>query len=162
MGAWSPDSKTHVATMTKGDFAHNEKSVTLDYPTSIKIVHTNSQGTKTTLKDSFPILKGEIIDATVLNKKELIGFLEDQIKDAKSKNVLFSLHMKATMMKVSDPIIFGHAVEVFFKNVFKKHSQTLDEIGVDVKNGFGDLISDIQKLPENKRKEIEADIKKAL
>ena len=162
MGAWSPDSKTHVATMTKGDFAHNEKSVTLDHPTSIKIVHTNSQGSKTILKDSFPLLKGEIIDATVLSKKELIGFLDKQIKDAKSKNVLFSLHMKATMMKVSDPIIFGHAVEVFFKDVFDKHSKTFEEIGVDVKNGFGDLLNDIQKLPENKRKEIEADIKKAL
>ncbi len=162
MGAWSPDSKTHVATMTKGDFAHNEKSITLDHPTSIKIVHTNSQGSKTILKDSFPLLKGEIIDATVLSKKELIGFLDKQIKDAKSKNVLFSLHMKATMMKVSDPIIFGHAVEVFFKDVFNKHSKTFEEIGVDVKNGFGDLLNDIQKLPENKRKEIEADIKKAL
>ena len=162
MGAWSPDSKTHVATMTKGDFAHNEKSITLDHPTSIKIIHTNSQGSKTILKDSFPLLKGEIIDATVLSKKELIGFLDKQIKDAKSKNVLFSLHMKATMMKVSDPIIFGHAVEVFFKDVFNKHSKTFEEIGVDVKNGFGDLLNDIQKLPENKRKEIEADIKKAL
>ena len=162
MGAWSPDSKTHVATMTKGDFAHNEKSITLDHPTSIKIVHTNSQGSKTILKDSFPLLKGEIIDATVLSKKELIGFLDKQIKDAKSKNVLFSLHMKATMMKVSDPIIFGHAVEVFFKDVFDKHSKTFEGIGVDVKNGFGDLLNDIQKLPENKRKEIEADIKKAL
>ena len=162
MGAWSPDSKTHVATMTKGDFAHNEKSITLDHPTSIKIVHTNSQGSKTILKDSFPLLKGEIIDATVLSKKELIGFLDKQIKDAKSKNVLFSLHMKATMMKVSDPIIFGHAVEVFFKDVFDKHSKTFEEIGVDVKNGFGDLLNDIQKLPKNKRKEIEADIEKAL
>ena len=162
MGAWSPDSKTHVATMTKGDFAHNEKSITLGHPTSIKIVHTSSQGSKTILKDSFPLLKGEIIDATVLSKKELIGFLDHQIKDAKSKNVLFSLHMKATMMKVSDPIIFGHAVEVFFKDVFNKHSKTFEEIGVDVKNGFGDLLNDIQKLPENKRKEIEADIKKAL
>jgi len=162
MGAWTSDSKTHVATMTKGDFAHNEKSVTLGHPTSIKIVHTNSQGSKTILKDSFLILKGEIIDATVLSKKELIGFLDKQIKDAKSKNVLFSLHMKATMMKVSDPIIFGHAVEVFFKDVFDKHSKTFEEIGVDVKNGFGDLLNDIQKLPENKRKEIEADIEKAL
>ena len=162
MGAWSPDSKTHVATMTKGDFAHNEKSVTLEKPTSIKIVHTDSQGKKTILKDNLPLLKGEIIDATVLSKKDLIEFLEAQIKDAKSKNILFSLHMKATMMKVSDPIIFGHAVEVFFKDVFKKHLQTFDEIGVDVKNGFGDLLSDIQKLPENKRKEIETDIKKAL
>ncbi len=97
-----------------------------------------------------------------MSKKALIEFLEDQIKDAKAKNVLFSLHMKATMMKVSDPIIFGHAVEVFFKDVFKKHAQTLDEIGVDVNNGFGDLISEIQKLPENKRTEIEADIKKVL
>lgn len=162
MGAWSPDSKTHVATMTKGDFAHNEKSVTIEEPTSIKIVHTNSQGSKTILKDKLSLLKGEIIDASVLSKKELIKFLEDQIKDAKSKNVLFSLHLKATMMKVSDPIIFGHAVKVFFKDVFKKHSKAFEEIGVDIKNGFGDLLNDIQKLPENKRKEIEADIKMVL
>ena len=158
MGAWSSDSKTHVATMEVNDFAHNEKSVTLDDATSIKIVHTDSDGTTIILKDSLALLKGEIIDATVLSKKDLIHFFEEQIADAKATNVLFSLHMKATMMKVSDPIIFGHAVKVFFKNVFTKHAETLDEIGVDVNNGFGNLVEKIQNLPEAKRKEIQADI----
>ena len=158
MGAWSSDSKTHVATMEANDFAHNEKSVTLDDATSIKIVHTDSDGTTIILKDSLALLKGEIIDATVLSKKDLIHFFEEQIADAKATNVLFSLHMKATMMKVSDPIIFGHAVKVFFKNVFTKHAETLDEIGVDVNNGFGNLVEKIQNLPEAKRKVIQADI----
>ena len=158
MGAWSSDSKTHVATMEANDFAHNENSVTLNDATSIKIVHTDSDGTTTILKDSLALLKGEIIDATVLSKKNLLTFFEEQIADAKANNVLFSLHMKATMMKVSDPIIFGHAVKVFFKDVFTKHTETLDEIGVDVNNGFGNLIEKIQGLPEAKRKEIQADI----
>ena len=158
MGAWSSDSKTHVATMEANDFAHNENSVTLNDATSIKIVHTDSNGTTTILKDSLALLKGEIIDATVLSKKNLLTFFEEQIADAKANNVLFSLHMKATMMKVSDPIMFGHAVKVFFKDVFTKHAETLDEIGVDVNNGFGNLIEKIQSLPEAKRKEIQADI----
>ena len=158
MGAWSSDSKTHVATMEANDFAHNENSVTLNDATSIKIVHTDSNGTTTILKDSLALLKGEIIDATLLSKKNLLTFFEEQIADAKANNVLFSLHMKATMMKVSDPIIFGHAVKVFFKDVFTKHAETLDEIGVDVNNGFGNLIEKIQGLPEAKRKEIQADI----
>ena len=158
MGAWSSDSKTHVATMEANDFAHNENSVTLNDATSIKIVHTDSDGTTTILKDSLALLKGEIIDATVLSKKNLLTFFEEQIADAKANNVLFSLHMKATMMKVSDPIIFGHAVKVFFKDVFTKHAETLNEIGVDVNNGFGNLIEKIQGLPEAKRKEIQADI----
>ena len=114
MGAWSSDSKTHVATMQSGDFYHNEKSVTLTDATSIKIVHTDSNGTTTILKDSFKLLKGEIIDATVLSKTALVSFFEAQIADAKAKGVLFSLHLKGTMMKVSDPIIFGYAVKVFF------------------------------------------------
>ena len=158
MGAWSSDSKTHVATMEANDFAHNENSVTLNDATSIKIVHTDSNGTTTILKDSLALLKGEIIDATVLSKKNLLTFFEEQIADAKANNVLFSLHMKATMTKVSDPIIFGHAVKVFFKDVFTKHAETLDEIGVDVNNGFGNLIEKTQGLPEAKRKEIQADI----
>jgi len=158
MGAWSSDSKTHVATMEVGDFEHNEKSVTVPEATSIKIVHTDTHGTETILKDSFKLLKGEIIDATILSKTALINFLEAEIADAKAKNVLFSLHMKATMMKVSDPIIFGYAVKVFFKNVFAKHAEILDEIGVDVNNGFGNLVEKIQGLPEAKRNEIQADI----
>lgn len=158
MGAWSSDSKTHVATMDAGDFEHNEKSVTVPNATTIKIVHTDTKGTETVLKENLPLLKDEIIDATVLSKTALMSFLETQIADAKAKNVLFSLHMKATMMKVSDPIIFGHAVKVFFKNVFAKHAEVLDEIGVDVNNGFGNLLEKIQSLPETKRLEIEADI----
>ena len=158
MGKWSSDSKTHVATMTQGDFCHNEKSVTLTNPTSVKIVHSDSNGNSTVLKENIALLAGEIIDATVMNKKALLSFLEEQVKDAKDAGVLFSLHMKATMMKVSDPIIFGHAVRIFFADVFKKHGQTLEEIGVDVNNGFGNLVSKLQELPEAKRKEIEADI----
>ena len=162
MGAWSSDSKTHVATMTAGDFAHNEKSVTVDKATSIKIQHTDSNGNTIVLKESFPLLQSEIIDATVLSKKALISFLKEQVEDAKSKNVLFSLHMKATMMKVSDPIIFGHAVRVYFKDLFDKHGKTFEEIGVDVNNGFGNLLSNLDEVSDDKRKEIEADIKLAL
>jgi isocitrate dehydrogenase len=158
MGAWSSDSKTHVATMQSGDFYHNEKSVTLTDATSIKIVHTDGNGTTNILKDSFKLLKGEIIDATVLSKTALVSFFEAQIADAKAKGVLFSLHLKGTMMKVSDPIIFGYAVKVFFKDVFAKHFETLEKIGVDVNNGFGNLVEKIQQLPEAKRNEIQADI----
>jgi len=124
MGVWSSDSKTHVATMDANDFAHNEKSLTLNDETNISISHTDSHGNTTVLKDSFKILKGEIIDASVMNKKALLSFLNEQVADAKDKGVLFSLHMKATMMKVSDPIIFGHAVKIFFKDVFTKHAET--------------------------------------
>ena len=158
MGEWSKDSKTHVATMKQGDFRSNEKSVTLDAATSVRI-ELDSNGTKTILKDNLSLLQGEIIDATVLSKKALLSFLENEIEDAKAKGVLFSLHLKATMMKVSDPIIFGHAVRVFFKNVFEKHQATFDEIGVDVNNGFGDLLSKINDLPVAKKGEIEADIR---
>ena len=158
MGAWSADSKTHVATMHHGDFAHNEKSITLSEATTVKIQHTNHNGAKSILKDNVSILKDEIIDGAVMSKKALLQFLSEQVADAKKNDVLFSLHMKATMMKVSDPIIFGHAVRVFFKSVFDKHAATLQEIGVDVNNGFGNLVSQLRELPEAKRKEIEADI----
>lgn len=158
MGAWSSDSKTHVATMEAGDFAHNEKSVTVSEATNVKIEFTDANGNTTLLKENTPLLKDEIIDATVMSKKALIAFLDEQINDAKENNVLFSLHMKATMMKVSDPIIFGHAVRVFFKDVFAKHQATLDEVGVDVNNGFGNLLSKLEELPADKRSEIEADI----
>ncbi|NLP56674.1 NADP-dependent isocitrate dehydrogenase [Lutibacter sp. B1] len=159
MGAWSADSKTHVATMGKGDFYSNEKSLTISTDTDVKIKFIDKNGTTTVLKDKTALLAGEIIDATVMSKKALVNFLEKQIKDAKDKNVLFSLHMKATMMKVSDPIIFGHAVSVFFKNVFEKHGTLLEELGVDVNNGFGDLLNKIQNLPETQKSAIEADIK---
>ncbi len=162
MGEWSSNSKTHVATMNHGDFAHNEKSITLDVATNVKIEHVDSNGNTTVLKDNLALLKGEIVDATVMSKKALLSFLEEQVADAKEKNVLFSLHMKATMMKVSDPIIFGHAVRTYFKDVFAKHAETLEKIGVDVNNGFGDLLADLKKLPEAKYNEIEADINNAL
>ena len=161
MGVWSSDSKTHVATMDANDFAHNEKSLTLNDETNISISHTDSHGNTTVLKDSFKILKGEIIDASVMNKKALLSFLNEQVADAKDKGVLFSLHMKATMMKVSDPIIFGHAVKIFFKDVFTKHAETLDNLGVNVNSGFGNLLERIQELPEATRKEIETDIESA-
>ncbi|MGZ0016460.1 NADP-dependent isocitrate dehydrogenase [Yeosuana sp. AK3] len=162
MGAWSKDSKTHVATMTQGDFAHNEKSITLKAATDISIVHYDIHGNKTILKHNLSILKDEIIDATILSKKALLTFLKEQIEDAKTKNVLFSLHMKATMMKVSDPIIFGYAVKVFFAPVFEKHANIFKSINVDANNGFGNLLSKIQELPDVKRHEIEADIELTL
>ncbi|MGB1042856.1 MAG: NADP-dependent isocitrate dehydrogenase, partial [Tenacibaculum sp.] len=137
MGAWSADSETHVATMTDGDFAHSEKSTTVPNVTDVQIVHTDANGTKTVLKEKVSLLAEEVIDASVMSKKALLAFLDQQVADTKEKGLLFSLHMKATMMKVSDPIIFGHAVRVFFKDLFTKHAQTFKEIGVDVNNGFG-------------------------
>lgn len=162
MGAWSKNSKTHVATMSKGDFAHNEKSLTLKSATKISIEHLDANGNKTILKNNLSIQKDEIIDATVMSKKALLEFLKEQIADAKAKNVLFSLHMKATMMKVSDPIIFGYAVKVFFASVFEKHASVFKSLNIDANNGFANLLSKIQELPEVKREEIEADIQLAL
>ena len=158
MGVWTADSKTHVATMTEGDFAHNEKSVTLANATTVRIQHIATNGESTVLKENISLLAGEIIDATTLSKKALLSFLETEIADAKKQNVLFSLHMKATMMKVSDPIIFGHAVKVFFKDLFAKHQEVFDEIGVNVNNGFGHLTNSLENLPTDKKNEILADI----
>ena len=162
MGTWSAASKTHVATMTAGDFAHNEKSVTIETATTISIVHISENGTKTVLKENLQLLEKEIIDATVMSKKALISFLEAQYQDALDNNILFSLHMKATMMKVSDPIIFGHAVRVYFDALFQKHGETFKKIGADVNNGLGNLLGKLGALPEEKRAEITADIKKAI
>ncbi|NRB84553.1 MAG: NADP-dependent isocitrate dehydrogenase [Winogradskyella sp.] len=162
MGAWSSDSKTHVATMSQGDFAHNETSVTINEATTVKIVHTDKNGNTTILKDNLDLLAGEIIDTTYMSKAALLNFLEQEIKDAKDQDVLLSLHMKATMMKVSDPIIFGHAVRTFFKSVFDKYAETFEEIGIDPNNGFGDILDNINELPEAKRKEIEAEINASL
>ena len=162
MGAWSAESKTHVATMTAGDFAHNEKSITTKEATSVSIVHISENGVKTVLKEQLTLLEGEIIDATILSKKALITFLEEQYRDALDKNILFSLHMKATMMKVSDPIIFGHAVRVFFADLFKKHGKTFKEIGADVNNGLGNLLGKLNELTKEKSTEIKADIQYAL
>jgi len=158
MGAWASDSKSEVATMSSGDFAHNEKSVTINNSKTVNIQFIGENKSTFLLKKDLPLISGEIIDATVLSKNALLEFLKAQITDAKEKNILFSLHMKATMMKVSDPIIFGHAVKVFFADVFEKHSETFSELGIDPSNGFGNILSIIQELPEVKRKEIEADI----
>ncbi|WP_147676113.1 NADP-dependent isocitrate dehydrogenase [Algibacter pacificus] len=161
MGPWTSDSKTHVATMSAGDFANNEKSITLPEATTIKIEHTDTNGNVTVLKDSFNILKDEIIDAAVMSKKALLAFFETEFADAKAKDVLLSLHMKATMMKVSDPIIFGHAVRVYLKDVFEKYGETFEEIGVDVNNGYGNLVENLKELPEAKQTEIKAAIEAA-
>ncbi len=158
MGAWSKDSKTHVATMEAGDFAHNEKSITLAEATHVNIEHIDAHGKITVLKNNISLLKDEIIDATVMNKKALVSFLDQQVADAKAKGILFSLHMKGTMMKVSDPIIFGHAVKAYYKDVFEKHGETIKELGVNVNSGVSNLLSRIKELPEAKRKEIEDDI----
>jgi len=158
MGEWSSDSETHVATMTQGDFAHNEKSITIGNATKVSIQHISNTGNKTILKEGLPLLDGEIIDATVMSKKALISFLENEIKDASDKGILLSFHMKATMMKVSDPIIFGHIVKTYFKEVFEKHGETFTKIGVDVKSGFGNLLSNLDELTLEKKTEILKDI----
>ncbi|CAM3484092.1 NADP-dependent isocitrate dehydrogenase [Zobellia roscoffensis] len=162
MGAWSPDSKTHVATMNHGDFKANEKSLTLPSATDIKIELVKNDGNTVVLKDKLGLLEGEIIDATVLSKNALVAFLKEQVKDAKDKGVLFSLHMKATMMKVSDPIIFGHAVEVFFADVFTKHASTFKTIGISANDGLENLFTKLNELPADQKEAIEKDIKKAI
>ena len=158
MGEWKSDSRSHVSTMSSGDFRSNEKSVTIESASTVRIEHVSADGTVKVLKDGIALLAGEIIDGTVMSQTALVSFLEEQIGDAKSQGILFSLHMKATMMKVSDPIIFGHCVKVFFKDVFSTHKATLEKLGVDVNNGFGDLLAKIGTLPEAERKTIENDI----
>ncbi|MEJ1393217.1 MAG: NADP-dependent isocitrate dehydrogenase, partial [Candidatus Sedimenticola sp. (ex Thyasira tokunagai)] len=158
MGAWSTDSKSHVATMSSGDFASNEKSTTMAEATDAKITFIGSDGSTTVLKESTPLEAGEIVDATFMSRKALTQFLAEQVEDAKAQDVLFSLHMKATMMKVSDPKIFGHAVKVFYSDVIAKHADTIAELGVDFNNGLGDLYAKIENLPADKKAEIEADI----
>ena len=161
MGEWKSDSKTHVATMSSGDFANNEKSVTVSNATNISIKHISNNGTETVLKESINLLDGEIIDATTMSKKALISFLEEQVADAKEKDILLSLHMKGTMMKVSDPIIFGHAVKVFFKDLFEKHADTFKKIGVNANVGFGNVLSNLNEVSADKKAEILADIDEA-
>ncbi len=146
MGAWSKDSKTHVATMGDNDFFSNEKSVTVPEATEVSFVFTDKDGKQTNLRKPLALQAGEILDATVLNKNALVKFLDEQIADAKDKGVLFSIHMKATMMKVSDPIIFGYAVKAFFKPVFDKYGKELEAAGVNVNNGFGNLLGNLDKL----------------
>ena len=160
MGEWSKNSKSHVAHMNSGDLRSNEKSLTITKKTAgnARIEFVDKNGTAKVLKESVLLLDGEIIDATVMSKNALRTFFEKQIEDAKNMGVLFSLHMKATMMKVSDPIIFGHAVSVFFKDVFEKHSCVFAKLDINPNNGLGDLYAKIENLPEDKRSEIKADI----
>ncbi len=158
MGAWSSDSKSHVASMTDGDFYDSETSTTLSAATEFKIVHVDTSGTETELKGFDTLLAGEVIDSSVMNVAKLRAFLAEQVKDAKEQGVLFSLHMKATMMKVSDPIIFAHCVEVFYADVFAKYADVFAEIGVDVRNGLGDVYAKIEKLPADQKAAIIADI----
>ena len=155
MGAWTADSKSHVATMQSGDFFHNEQSVTMPEATTVRIVHTDKSGKTTELRKPLPLKAGEIIDATALSKKALVQFLQEQVKDAKEQGVLFSLHMKATMMKVSDPIIFGLAVKVFFAPVFEQYGEQLAAAGVNVNNGFGNLLANLDKLDAATRAGVE-------
>ena len=158
MGAWSSDSQSHVSSMSGNDFYGSEKSTTISEATDARIEFVDSDGAVTELKGNTPLLAGEIIDAAVLSKNALRSFLAEQVDDAKEQGVLFSLHMKATMMKVSDPIIFGHAVSVFYKDVFVKHAATFETIGVDTNNGLGDVYAKIKSLSQAKQAEIEADI----
>src|SRR5450432_10635 len=161
MGKWASDSKTTVATMGDNDFFSNEKSVTVPAATDVKIEFVGADGSSKVLKEKTPLKAGEIIDGTVLRKRALVAFYEAQLARAKRDGVLFSLHLKATMMKVSDPIIFGCAVQVFFKDLFATHGATFARLGVDLNNGFGDLVGKIQSLPEAEQAAIQADIQAA-
>lgn len=158
MGEWSKDSKSHVAHMEAGDFFGTEQAVTVSGNQDVRIEFVGNDGQTKVLKERVALLDKEVIDCSVMNKKALVAFFEKEIAAAKDEDVLLSLHMKATMMKVSDPVIFGHAVEVFYQDVFAKHADTFSEIGVDVNNGLGDVYAKIEKLGADKKAEIEADI----
>ncbi len=158
MGAWSSDSKSHVASMPDGDFYSSEKSVVIGTAGDVKIELLGDDGENQVLKEKTAVLAGEVIDASVMSVNALCDFFEAAMQDAKDEGVLLSLHMKATMMKVSDPIIFGHAVNVYYNDVFEKHAATFEKLGVDTRNGLGDVYTKISELPEAERKEIEADI----
>jgi isocitrate dehydrogenase len=158
MGAWSGSSRTRVATMGSNDFRSNEKSRTVSAPTTVRIEHVAADGSITVLKEKTPLLAEEIIDATVMSRAALTAFLEEQIATAKAEGLLFSLHLKATMMKVSDPIIFGHAVKVFFRELIAKQGALLDELSVDFNNGFGDLVDKMASLPADKKAVLDSEI----
>ncbi|MEX1119786.1 MAG: NADP-dependent isocitrate dehydrogenase [Terrimicrobiaceae bacterium] len=161
MDPWSMDSQTSVVTMGHDDFFSNEQSVVAPEPTEVRIEFVAEDGAVTVLKDKTPLKAGEVLDGTFMSKAALVAFLEKQIAAAKTRGVLFSLHLKATMMKVSDPMLFGHGVQAFFKDLIAKHRQVFGELEVDFKNGFGDLVAKISALPESQRAEIEADIQAA-
>ncbi|MGB1320669.1 MAG: NADP-dependent isocitrate dehydrogenase [Vibrio gallaecicus] len=156
MGAWAADSKSHVASMEDKDFFGSEKSTTIEGAKEVSIEFVGADGSSKTLKPAFGLLDKEIIDTSVMNKAALVEFFEKEIASAKEQGVLLSLHMKATMMKVSDPIIFGHAVKVYYKDVFAKYGELFEELGVDVNNGLGDVYAKIASLPQDKKEEIEA------
>ena len=158
LGAWNPESKAHVAHMSGGDFYGSETSTTIQKATDYRIEFVAADGSVTVLKKKAPLLEGEIIDSSVMSVRALRKFYEEQIEDAKKSGVLLSLHLKATMMKVSDPVMFGHAVTVFYKAVFEKHAATFKQLGVNPANGLGDVYAKIQALPAEKKAEIEADI----
>jgi isocitrate dehydrogenase len=158
MGAWSPDSKSHVAHMNDGDFYASETSAVIRKAGKVRIELTDSQGKATILKESTSVLEGEVIDAAVMRCRDLRSFYVREAEDAKARNVLLSLHLKATMMKVSDPIMFGHAVEVYYKAVFNKHAELFEQLGVEPDNGIGDVYAKIAQLPASRKGEIEADI----
>ncbi len=151
MGTWSHESRSHVATMDDGDFRATEQSVTLERAGSVRIEHHGSDGSVTVLKDRIPVLEGEVIDAAVMRRDMLEQFLSDQLAEAKEQDVLFSVHLKATMMRVSDPIIFGHAVRVYFANVFAEHGDALASAGVDPNHGVAAMLKDIERLPEEQQ-----------
>ncbi|MCK5825028.1 MAG: NADP-dependent isocitrate dehydrogenase [Ichthyobacteriaceae bacterium] len=158
MKAWDANSKTEIAFMEEGDFFGSEKSVTINKADDVKIVFSDKNGTETILKEKTELIDGEVIDTSVMNVKKLRAFYQQQINSAKNKGALLSLHLKATMMKVSDPIMFGHAVEVYYKDVFTKHADVIKQLGVNVNNGLGDLYAKIETLSADKKAEIEADI----
>jgi isocitrate dehydrogenase, NADP-dependent len=160
MGAWSKDSKTTVATMDEGDFYHNEQSVTLKAADTVRIELLTASGKTQLLKDNLPLQEGEIIDATVMSRKALLDFYKKQFARAKELGVLLSLHLKATMMKVSDPILFGYAVETFFEPLLSKYADTFKRLGVNTRNGFSDVLDRISSLPDAERVAIEKDIEK--
>ena len=154
MGAWSPDTKSHVATMSEGDFRHSETSVTVEAPTTLRIEHVAEDGTTTVLKDGLDVQAGEIVDAAVMRVTALNAFLAREVLDAQERGVLFSVHLKATMMKVSDPIIFGHAVKAYFADVFGQYADDLASVGADANQGLGGVLADLQRLPEDRRRAI--------
>lgn len=162
MGTWSSDSKSHVSSMAEGDFFGSEQSVTVDRATTASIIFEDKNGGRKILKEGIHLQEGEVFDSSCMRRNSLVNFLKEQVEDAKAKDVLFSVHMKATMMKVSDPIIFGHAVRAYFSDVFEKHGDTLKEAGANPNNGLGNVIGQIQNLPDDKRNEILADINAAI
>ena len=160
MGVWSADSASHVSSMSEGDFFGNEQSTTVECDCRLRIEHRAADGAVKVLREDIPVQAGEVVDASFMSRRALREFLAEAVAEAKTAGVLYSLHLKATMMKVSDPIIFGHAVEIYFADLFREHGALFDELGVDVSNGFGDLLARINELPADQRARVEADIEK--